>query len=278
MSKPLSTKIEQPVLWEELTWEQISALREDGMTMVILPIGATEQHGRHLPVGVDTLSAIAVAHGVSAKTGIPVLPALPYGCSLGHSKKWPGTLSLRPETLAKLVLEIAEWVYSAGFDRLLLLNGHVTNWAPLRCGLENVRHTYPDLRIALRSLWEIAPSIHQFYHQDAANFHANCAETSIMLAIRPDLVQIDKAVDEPDRSAACFFAYTVNKESAYGAVGTPSKADLHFGKQILETCITDLSEQLKHALVERTPLESIPPTYTDEIDEFGPNPPSSLPL
>lgn len=167
----------QPVLWEELTWEQITHLREQGMNLVILPVGATEQHGLHLPVGVDTFSASAIAHGVSAKTGIPVLPALPYGCSLGHSKKWAGTISLRPETLANLVLEIAEWIHSAGFNRLLLLNGHVTNWAPLRCGLENIRHTYPDLRIALRSIWEIAPSIHQFYHQDAANFHANSAET-----------------------------------------------------------------------------------------------------
>ena len=134
--------INQPVLWEELTWEHITNLRESGINMVILSIGATEQHGLHLPVGVDTFSAIAVAHGVSTRTGIPVLPALPYGCSLGHSKKWAGTISLRPETLSKLVLEIAEWVYSAGFNRLLLLNGHVTNWAPLRCGLENVRHIF----------------------------------------------------------------------------------------------------------------------------------------
>ncbi|MEP0871968.1 creatininase family protein [Trichocoleus desertorum AS-A10] len=249
----------QPILWEELTWEQITQLRDSGIDMVILPIGATEQHGLHLPVGVDTFSAIAVAHGVSSQTGIPVLPALAYGCSLGHSKKWPGTISLRPETLAKLILEIAEWVYSAGFQRLLLLNGHVTNWAPLRCGLENVRHTYPDLRIALRSLWEITPQIHQFYHQDAANFHANCAETSMMLALRPDLVQMDKALDEPDRSAGCFFAYTVNKESVHGAVGNPSQADFNFGKQILESCVVELSAQLQRAMTEGTPLEEMPP-------------------
>jgi len=249
----------QPVLWDELTWEQLTALREQGMNLVILPVGATEQHGLHLPVGVDTFSAIAVAHGVSAQTGIPVLPALPYGCSLGHSKKWAGTVSLRPETLATLVLEIAEWVYSAGFSRLLLLNGHVTNWAPLRCGLENVRHTYPDLRIALRSLWEISPRIHEFYHQDAANFHANCAETSVMLALRPDLVQMDKAMDEPDRSASCFFAYTVNHESVHGAVGSPSKGDRAFGEQILQLCIDELSTQLKKALTEGTPLEELPP-------------------
>ena len=131
----------KPVLWQNLTWEDVAALRDQGITMAILPVGATEQHGPHLPLGVDTLSAEAVAHGASALTGIPVLPSLAYGCSLGHSPKWPGTISLRPETLSKLVLEIAEWLNSAGFDRLLLLNGHVTNWAPLRCGLENIRHT-----------------------------------------------------------------------------------------------------------------------------------------
>ena len=247
----------RPVLWEELTWEQITALRDSGMNLVILPVGATEQHALHLPVGVDTVSASAIASGVSAQTGIPVLPALPYGCSLGHSKKWAGTISLRPETLDKLILEITEWVYSAGFTRILLLNGHVTNWAPLRCGLENVRHTYPDLRIALRSIWEISPKIHDFYHHDAANFHANCAETSVMLSLRPDLVQLDKAIDEPDRSAGCFFAYTVNKESIHGGVGSPSKADINFGKTILETCITELSAQLKRAMTEETPLEEM---------------------
>jgi len=249
----------QPVLWEELTWEEIAALRDGGINLVILPVGATEQHALHLPVGVDSFSATAVAHRVSAATGIPVLPTLPYGCSLGHSKKWPGTLSLRPATLSTIVLEIAEWVVSAGFSRMLLLNGHVTNWAPLRCGLENIRHQYPELRIALRSIWEISPTIHQLYHQDAANFHANCAETSVMLALRPDLVQMERARDEPDRSAGCFFAYTVNHESVHGAVGTPSQADASFGQKILEVCVAELSAQLQQAMVEKTPLETLPP-------------------
>jgi creatinine amidohydrolase len=249
----------KPVLWEELSWEQIANLRDSGMDLVILPVGATEQHALHLPIGVDTFSAVAVAHGVSAHTGIPVLPALPYGCSLGHSRKWPGTISLRPETLSAIILEIAEWVVSAGFTRLVLLNGHVTNWAPLRCALENVRHQYPDLRIGLRSIWEISSKIHQFYHQDAANFHANCAETSVMLALHPDLVQMERAVDEPDRSDRCFFAYTVNKESVHGAVGSPSIANSKFGQKILDACINELSEQLQRALLEKTPLEEMPP-------------------
>lgn len=247
----------QPVLWEELSWEQIAALRDGGMDMAILPVGATEQHGLHLPVGVDTFSARAVAEGVSAHTGIPVLPALAYGCSLGHSKKWPGTLSLRPETLSRIVFEIAEWVVAAGFKRLVLLNGHVTNWAPLRCGLENIRHSFPDLRIALRSLWEISDEAHRCYHDDAVNFHANCAETSLMLALRPELVDLRKATDEPDRSAQCFFAYTVDKESVHGGVGRPSAADARQGEDLLALCVEQLSGQLLKALQEKTPLETI---------------------
>jgi len=195
-----------PVRWEELTWEQVAALRDGGTDLAILPVGATEQHGLHLPMGVDTLSAVAVAEGVSARTGFPVLPAIPVGCSLGHSKHWPGTLSLRPETLARVVYEIAEWVQAAGFNRLVILNGHVTNWAPLRCALENVRADFPEVRIALRSIWEITREIGDVYFRDGdTNFHANAAETSLMLHLRPDLVDMSKARDEPNRSACCFF-------------------------------------------------------------------------
>lgn len=82
------------------------------------------------------------------------------------------------------------------------------------------------------------------------------------LALRPDLVQSERAVDEPDRSAHCFFAYTVNKESVNGAVGSPSLATSKFGQEILEACINELSEQLQRALVEKTPLEEMPPVLS----------------
>ncbi|MEO1751267.1 creatininase family protein [Thiofaba sp. EF100] len=244
-----------PVRWAELRWEDIAALPPAGIDMAILPVGATEQHGPHLPVGVDTLSAVAVAEGASTLTGIPVLPALSYGCSLGHSTQWAGTLSLRPETLSRMVLEIAEWVHAAGFRRLLLLNGHVTNWAPLRCALENIRHDIPTMRISLRSLWDISTEVRRQYHQDAENFHANCAETSLMLALHPELVRMDKAVDEPDRSAGCFFSYRVDQECLHGVVGQPSRASATEGRELLERCVRSLAAQLEKALHETTPLE-----------------------
>ena len=246
----------KPVLWDELSWQDVAALRDGGIDMVILPVGATEQHGLHLPTGVDTISARAVAEGVSARTGIPVLPELPYGCSLGHSTKWPGTLSLRPDTLARIVHELGQQVLASGFRRMLLLNGHVTNWAPLRCGLETIRADLPEMRVALRSVWELSKEVHEWYHRDGGqNWHANDAETSVMLSLRPDLVKMERAVDEPDRSTCCFFSYTVNKESLYGGVGKPTQATADLGRRILESCVSALSEQLVQALKERTPLE-----------------------
>jgi creatinine amidohydrolase len=247
--------VDKPVRWDELSWPDIAAVRARGIDLVILPVGATEQHGRHLPTGVDTFSALAVAEAVSARTGIPVLPALAYGCSLGHSDKWPGTFSLRPETLARVVVEIAEGVVAAGFGRMLLLNGHVTNWAPLRCGLENIRRDLPRLRIALRSVWELSRDVFDCYHADGGtNWHANDAETSLMLHLRPDLVRMDQAVDEPDTGASCFFSYTVDKESEHGGVGKPTRAEAARGEWLLARCAETLAAKLADAMIEDIPL------------------------
>jgi len=264
----------RPVRWEECSWEEIAAIRSTGLDMVILPVGATEQHGPHLPTGVDTFSVCAVAEGASAATSILVLPTLPYGCSSGHSAKWPGTLSLRPHTLSRMVEEIAQWVEKSGFSRLLILNGHVTNWAPLRCALENIRVDLPRMRVALRSLWEISPKVRELYEYDGGtNWHANDAETSLMLHLRPELVDLKRAVDEPNRASCCFFSYTVDRESNCGSVGLPSKGSADFGRSVLEICIEQLAVQLRSALVERSPLEDWiegaagtgPPTRPDAL-------------
>jgi creatinine amidohydrolase len=244
----------RPVLWEELTWEGVAALRAAGCDMVIVPVGATEQHGRHLPLCVDTISAEAVAHEVSRRTGVPVLPVIAYGCSLGHSTRWPGTISLRPETLSRIVLDIAEWVQAAGFRRVLILNGHYTNWAPLRVALETIRHERPEMRLAIRSLWDIDAEVGRLYSQDAANFHANHAETSLMLALRPELVWMEHARAEPDRSAGRFFTYRVDQESEHGTVGDPTTATAAFGRELLARMVDALSEQVTAAVREEPPL------------------------
>jgi creatinine amidohydrolase len=245
----------EPVLWEWLTWEEIGALRAGSMDMAILPVGSTEQHGPHLSVNVDTLSADSVAKAVSAATGVPVLPVLPYGAAWGHTTKWPGTLSLSPQTLTAVVTEIAEWLYEASdFSRLLILNGHVTNFAPLRCALEAIRFKNPQMRVALRGVWEISPRVTAQYVADAADWHANRAETSLMMARFPEGVRKERIVDDPDRTGELFFSYPVNRTSTAGATGSPSEATGSQGQQIFDWAVEDLAAQVRKALLEEPPF------------------------
>jgi creatinine amidohydrolase len=257
----------EPVLWEWLTWEEIGALRESGMDMAILPIGSTEQHGPHLSLNVDTLSADMVAKGVSAATGVPTLPALPYGAAWGHTTRWPGTLSLSPQTVTATVVEIGEWLLAAsGFTRLLILNGHVTNHAPLRVALETLRHAHPEMRVALRNVWEVSPRVRAVYEADAQDWHANCAETSLMLAHFPQGVRPGKIADDPDRTQDLFFSYPVPHTSENGVTGLPTQATAAQGEALLQWIVEDLSAQVRAALTEEPPFTGFPKerTMTDD--------------
>jgi creatinine amidohydrolase len=244
-----------PLLWERMTHQEIGALRAGGMEMAILPVGSTEQHGPHLSVDVDTVCAQSVAWAVSAATGVPVLPTLPYGSAWGHTTKWPGTLSLSPQTLTTVVTEIGEWLWSASsFSRLLILNGHMTNFAPLRCALETLRHRIPEMRVAVVGLWEISPRVRAAYDADADDWHANCAETSLMMAISPNGVREDKVADDPDRTDGLFFSYPVSRTSENGATGLPSRASAAQGRTLFEQAVADLSARVQKALAEEPPF------------------------
>ena len=244
------------IAWDSLTWEEIGALPAAGMDMVLLPVGATEQHGPHLGVGMDTACANSVAHAVSAATGVPVLPALPYGCSLGHSRRWPGTISLQPQTLMDTVVQIFDWVHAFGFRRMLMINGHVTNFAPLRCALELIRSQFHDAMVALRNVAEISPRVREIFFADAEDWHANAAETSLMLAKAPELVRPEKVFtsDDEDRTGGCLFAHPVYKTSLNGVTGYPSRASAIQGETLFSWMVEDLSEQVRRGLKEQPPL------------------------
>ena len=246
----------EPVLWAELTWEEIGALARTGPGLVLLPVGAVEQHGPHLGVGMDFVGVERLARAVSAQTGIPVLPTLPYGCSLGHSRKWPGTLSLQPETLTAAVFEIYDWLRGAGFRRLLIVNGHVGNVWPLHSAIDKIRHHYDAALVALLLAAELSPRVRAEFHADAADWHANAAETALMMAEAPELVRAEKvaAADDPDRTAGSVFSHRVDRTSANGVTGRPSAATLEQGRRLFGWMVDDLCAIVRKAEVERPPL------------------------
>ncbi|MEA3212484.1 MAG: creatinine amidohydrolase [Chthoniobacter sp.] len=245
-----------PVLWHSLTWEEIGRLRDSGMDAVLLPVGATEQHGPHLTTAVDCVTAEQLARAVSAETGIPVLPTLPYGCSLGHSRRWPGTISLQPQTLIDSVVQIAEWCHAFAFKRIVIINGHVTNFAPLRCALEILRSRFDDILVAIRNVADVSQRVHTEFHADAEDWHANAAETSLMMALAPELVRPERIAEahDPDRTHGLFFSHPVNHTSRNGVTGHPVTASADEGGRLFAMMVEDLSQQLRAALREQPPL------------------------
>ncbi len=248
---------QRPLLWETLTWEEIGSLRRLGVDLCLLPAGATEQHGPHLGVGMDTGNAAALCQAVSHTTGVPVLPTLPYGCSLGHSRRWPGTIALQPQTLADTVVEIFDWLQGAGFKRLLIVNGHVGNAAPLRCAVEIIRSRWDDALARVCNVAELSPRVRAEFFADAEDWHANAAETSLMLARMPAMVRPEKlgAADDPDRTAGLVFAHPVNRTSRNGVTGAPSRATREQGEKLFKFMVEDLAALVGRALTEKPPLE-----------------------
>ena len=105
------------LLLETLTWPAVKALVDGGETLCLMPVGATEQHGRHLPLSTDSDIATAICRAASERTGVPVLPTLTISSSHAHTTKWPGTLSYPPRMVIDMVVELSEWVAagSGGF-------------------------------------------------------------------------------------------------------------------------------------------------------------------
>jgi creatinine amidohydrolase len=223
---------------------------------VILPCGATEQHGPHLGTGMDARLASDVCRAVSAQTGVPVLPTLSYGCSLGHSHRWPGTLALQPQTLIALVTDLGDWVHAAGVRRLFLVNSHVTNFAPLRCALEILRSRHDGFMVAVINTADVSPRVRRAFFADAQDWHANAAETSLMLATAPELARprLASGADDPDRTSGLVFAHPVNRTSANGVTGYPSRASAKDGRRLFAWIVADLAKLVRRGLRERAPL------------------------
>jgi creatinine amidohydrolase len=245
------------VQWLQRTWVELSAELQAAGRCAILPVGATEQHGPHLGCGTDAVLADRLCAAVAARTRVPALPTLPYGCSLGHSRRWPGTLAVAPITLIELVKQIGDWAYHAGVRRLFIVNTHVTNAAPLRCALEMLRAEHDDMLVALFNSATLSPRVRDVHSADGEDWHANDAETSMMLALAPEMVRPQRlaAADDPDRTAGLVFAHPVNRTSRNGVTGTPSRASADNGRQWFDWMVEDLSALVTSGMTETPPLD-----------------------
>tara|TARA_R110002096_G_scaffold28699_4_gene86774 strand:+ start:901 stop:1653 length:753 start_codon:yes stop_codon:yes gene_type:complete len=242
-------------LLEEMPWPDVAETLKV-FPAAILPIGATEQHGPHMGCGMDFVLVDKLCKAVSKKTNVMMLPTMPYGCSIGHSQNWPGTIALQPKTLIDLIKEMGDWAYHSGVRKLFIVNTHVTNAAPLRCALEMLRAEHDDLMVAVFNSSKLSERVRKFHFADADDWHANDAETSLMLSIAPEMVNtyaFDIA-DDPDRTDELVFSHPVNRTSKNGVTGRPSEATKEKGDEFFSWMVEDLSKLIQRGLTEKAPL------------------------
>ncbi|MGA7669848.1 MAG: creatininase family protein [Nitrolancea sp.] len=174
------------------------AVADGGFDKAILPVGATEYHGPHLPYGTDTIGAEALAEGIARELGKTiVLPALDYGVSFHHID-FPWTLSLRPETLSLMIRDIIESVMAHRIRKIAILTAHDGNPPPAESA---ARSLYQDhgIEIAMIGGWQGAARRALEGSWDIDLDHAGQSEMSLVLYGAPETTRIDLAVNQPNQ-------------------------------------------------------------------------------
>lgn len=187
--------MEKDVWLQNLTWEDVKHKTTASQGTIILPIGSTEQHGAHLPVGTDTMVANAIAGAAAIKAGILVAPPLWFGWS-PHHLVLPGTMSIRAEVLIEVVFDMIKSLASHHFNKFILLNGHrIVNVAWMQIAAERAKREL-DVKVII---FDPAYMSKEFTGdgQWGEVGHAEEIEGSHMWYCYPDLVKMDRAQDNP---------------------------------------------------------------------------------
>ena len=172
---------------QEMTWTDIRDYLKNS-DMVIIPLGATEQHGPHMPLGTDYYEALGMSKLISARTGVMVAPVLLAGYSVYHSG-FPGTLSLKPETMEQVLFETVEMLMKYGFRRFLFFNYHGGNNIVQQKIIHRINHTTEAIAAAIGH----DSPIQKEEEGEFFDWHAGVNETSIMLYLRPEFVKMERA-------------------------------------------------------------------------------------
>jgi len=235
----------------EMTSPEIDALPRD--IVVLIPVASCEQHSLHLPVSTDSLIGAEVARRVHERVpeDVLVLPVQWLGYSQHHSR-YPGTLSATSETHLALMMDIVASVAAHGFRKILILNSHGGNGANVSVLLQRLMERYGDQEVECYSRWawasgEKLDGIREL--GSAGSGHAGETETSMIMAIRPDLVRPDRLDADGERSGmrveGMASYYRFDQRTRHGGVGDPRPAAAEKGERLLDASADEIAEQVR---------------------------------
>jgi creatinine amidohydrolase len=245
--------------FHEMTAPQLGQMPRD-TTVVLAPIAACEQHSRHLPTFTDTILVTTVAEQVERRLPehVLLLPTLWLGAS-SHHLPLGGTLSAEVDTHIDVLCDLLTPLLDDGYQRILVLNGHGGNIDTMHVALRRLQPKYPDRLVAAASYWELAE--HELAGlaegKRKTMGHACEFETSMVLALRPELVHREQIENDPPKDDSTFrgvfTAEDMKQRTDHGAVGYPELASAEKGRRILEAVVGRTVEVIEAMLTRKLP-------------------------
>jgi creatinine amidohydrolase len=202
----------------------------------VMGVGALEQHGPHLPLATDTIIAADVARRLAEATDGLLLPPAPFG-DAWNNEGFPGTISISPETVRAVIVDIGRGLKAAGVSGLIVVNGHFGNREPIGRASRELQqsHQFPVLYLDYPGLERLAAEICESEPAAPSFYHADEVETSMILALQPGAVRMELAKPEypafpPTYGSEPIMLHTF---SATGVFGDPTAATAEKGERLL---------------------------------------------
>jgi creatinine amidohydrolase len=237
-----------------LTWPEVRDEIDMGRDTIVVCFGAVEQHGHHMPMGTDSMLGDELGRALADRLNAFVAPTIQVGCSR-HHLAFPGTMSVEPETFANVVRDIVRGWAGQGFRRIVLVPSHGGNFAPLSDAVEQLGDldgvkviAITDLSVLVNATLGLGAELG--IPASEGGLHGGEWETSMMLAVHPELVHMDRAVagytGDLEAGMQRFFDEGVHALTDTGVIGDPKQASAENGRKYIDRLV-----ELAAELVER---------------------------
>lgn len=243
-------------LMENMTWYEFNERKSKDV--VILPIGSVEQHGPHLPLFTDTIISNNMATLLAEKINGIVMPAINYGYksqpASGGGPLFPGTIDLNGSTLMNLVQDIIRELIRDGIKKIVLMNSHYENQAFIAEAVDLIfRDLKTDVKVVIMSWWDLVSekTIEKIFDKIPfpgwALEHAAITETSLIMNFAPELVHMDRLVDDKIDAAPTYIVYPIPEDlvPTSGLLSIARTSSAEKGQLIVDEVIERMEEIIK---------------------------------
>lgn len=240
-------KLKDSNFLKEISWKRFVA-RKQSTSLVIIPSGACEVYGPHLPLGTDTLVATKISELIADKIDSIIGPVLEVGDSR-NLDEFPGTITIRPESFKQYMFDSVMSLKKWGFKDFLFMNTHLGN-VPIITQISLELQRDPAMRCAQIDYWRLLKTLDKGIIEsgDLAHAHASEAGTSVMMYLLPELCDIENWINEPPKTTDSFpdiIKYPLfSSKTDSGTIGNATLATVHKGEQLVDRSVNRIVEFL----------------------------------